>query len=212
MNIGFGNGFFDSLKRLDRHQTWWYRTYDNVRHGVPRFFKNLWRFRKEMYEFEDWDYNYNLSIFRRSLELTGDYLEARGIEIESSRDKKIAKIREVTELIKRVSNNSYIETAEKELGELILRDWEFEESPDHPGSMVLKDTDTEEEKAHNSKVFARSNEIEEQEWKLIWEIIKGQEHREYSSKYQKLKESNPEDAMHAYDDWFDGSGMRGWWD
>jgi hypothetical protein len=212
MNVGFSDGFFDSLKKINKYETWWYKTYDAIRYDIPRFFKNVWRFRKEMREFQAWDYNYNLSVFRRSLELTGDYLETKGIEIESSRDKKIAKIREVTELIKRVGNDSYIETAEKELGELILRDWEFEESSDHPGSMVLKDSETEEEKAHNSKVFARSNEIAEQEWKLIWEIIKGQDHQTYINKYQKIKESTPEDEMHEYDDWFDGSGIRGWWD
>lgn len=212
MNIGFSDSFFDSIKRLNRYETWWYKTYDSIRYGIPRFFRNVWKFRSELYEFHAWDYNYNLSIFRRSLELTSDYLEREGIEVSGSRLKKVAKIQEVIALINAVSDNSHIEKAEKELGKLILRDWEFEESEEHPGSMRLKETETEEENAHNRKVFARANEIEEQEWKLLWEIIKGQDHQEYSSKYQKLKESTPEDAMNAYDDWFDGSGMRGWWD
>jgi hypothetical protein len=212
MNVGFSDGFFNSLKRLNRYETWWYKTYDTIRYGVPRFFKNVWTFRKEMYEFQDWDYGYNLDLFKRSLELTADYLETKGIEVNESRIKKVAKIRMAVELLGNVRGNSQIERAEKELGKLILSDWEFEESEDHPGSMVLKDTETEEENAHNRKVFARANEIEEEEWKLLWEIIKGQDHQAYINKYQKIKESTPEDEMHAYDDWFDGSGMRGWWD
>jgi hypothetical protein len=212
MNVGFSDGFFDSLKRLNRYETWWYKTYEAVRYDMPRFFKNIRRFRRELCDFQDWDYGYNLDLFKRSLELTADYLETKGIEVDVSRIKKVAKIRKAVELLGNVRGDSRIERAEKELGKLILRDWEFEESEDHPGSMVLKDTETEEENAHNRKVFARANEIEEEEWKLLWEIIKGQDHQEYSSKYQKIKESTPEDAMHAYDDWFDGSGMRGWWD
>mgnify|MGYP000859386387 CR=1 FL=1 len=44
MEIGFGNTFFDSLKVLNRHGTWWYRIYETIRYGIPRFFKNVWKF------------------------------------------------------------------------------------------------------------------------------------------------------------------------
>ncbi len=212
MNIGFNDSFFDSIKRLNRHQTWWYRTYETVRYDIPRFFKNVRRFRKELYDFQDWDYGYNLDLFKRSLELTADYLETKGIEIDESRLKKVAKIRRAVELLGNVRGNSYIEKAEEELGDLFLTDWNFEAVSDSPGSVKLIESETPEQKAHNSKVFARSNEIEEEEWNELWQIIKGQDHKEYSSNYQKIKESNIEDAMHAYDDWFDGSGIKGWWD
>ena len=214
MNIQFSDGFFDSIKRLNRHQTWWYRTYETVRYDIPRFFKNVWKFRKEMYDFHAWDYGYNLDLFKRSLELTADYLEKDGIEVDSSRLKKVAKIRRAVELLGNVRGNSYIEKAEEELGDLFLTDWNFEEVIDSTESVRLIESETPEQKAHNGKVFARANEIEEKEWNELWQIIKGQDHQEYSGKYQKLKESGvlPEDEMHAYDDWFDGSGIKGWWD
>ena len=65
---------------------------------------------------------------------------------------------------------------------------------------------------NNSKVFKRGREIEESEWKELWLIIQGQDITEFSSRTQKIKDSEPQDEMHSYTDWFDGSGIRGWWD
>lgn len=210
MKIGFETSFFDSVKRLNRYNTWWYKIYDTIRYDIPRFFKNVWSFRKELYGFYPWDYNYNLSIFRRSLELTADNIEKSGWEVDSSRLKKVAKMREVIELIKGVNDSVYTKMAEEELGDLILHEWEFEEVPDRPGSVRLVDNDTPEEREHNRKVFERSREIEEAEWKKIWKILQGQDHSKYSKLYQKIK--GTEDAEESYEKWFDGSGMRGWWD
>jgi len=210
MKVGFEDSFFDSLKRLNRHGTWWYKTYEFFRYDIWRFFGNIWRFRKELYDFYPWDYSYNLSLFRRSLELTGDYLENKGIEENTSRIKKVAKIREAIVLLKNIRKDSHIDKAEAELGKLVLNGWDFEPSKDHPGSMVMIDNDTEEEKEHNSKVFARANEIQEEEWKLLWKIIQGQDHEEYRKDYEKMKESG--NAENAWNDWFDGSGIKSWWD
>ena len=210
MKIGFADSFFDSLERLNRHQTWWYRTYETIRYGIPRFFKNVWRFKRELYDFYPWDYSYNLSIFRRSLELTADNLERYGFEENVSRLKKVAKMREVIELLNRVRSHCYVEMAEAELGELIQYEWEFEEVEGNPDSVRLVDKETKEERAHNKKVFERSHEIEESEWKMIWNIIEGQDHKNYSKLRKKLK--GTEDEQDAYEKWFDGSGIRGWWD
>lgn len=210
MKIGFADSFFDSLERLNRHQTWWYKTYETIRYGIPRFFKNVWRFKRELYDFYPWDYSYNLAIFRRSLELTADNLEKYGYEENVSRLKKVAKMREVIELLNRVRGHSYIEMAEAELGELVQYEWEFEEVEGNPDSVRLVDRETKEEREHNRKVFERSHEIEEAEWKMIWKIIEGQDHKKYSKYRQKLK--GTEDEQDAYEKWFDGSGIRGWWD
>jgi hypothetical protein len=211
MKIGFKNSFFDSLERLNTHQTWWYKTYETLRYGIPRFFKNVWRFKNELYDFYGWDYSYNLSIFRRSLEITADYLEKNGMEVDDSRLKKVEKMRRAIELLNNIRSNSHIESAEKELGDLFLTDWEFEEVPDSNGSMRLIENETPEQKKHNSKVFARSNEIEEEEWTELWEIIKGQDHDAYKKHLNKAKISG-NDTTDSWSEWFDGSGIRGWWD
>lgn len=210
MKIGFADSFFDSLERLNTHQTWWYKTYEVIRYGIPRFFKNVWRFKSELYDFYPWDYSYNLSIFRRSLEITADNLEKNGMEVSESRLKKVEKIRRAIELLNNVRGNSHIEMAEKELGNLFLSDWDFEEVPDSKGSFRLIESETTEQKEHNSRVFARSNEIEEEEWNELFEILKGQDHEDYKKFVTKAKISG--DGHDTWSEWFDGSGIRSWWD
>jgi hypothetical protein len=89
--------------------------------------------------------------------------------------------------------------AEKELGELMIHDWEFEPVPDKPGYSQLVDNDTDEEKEHNKKVFNRAREIGEQEWNELFEILKGQDTSKFDKDIDWYKQ-------------FDGSGLRGWWD
>jgi hypothetical protein len=95
--------------------------------------------------------------------------------------------------MKTIEKDDFIELAEKELGEIKHRDFEFEDVPETPGYVRLVDNETDEEKEHNRKVFKRSHEIEEDYWDEMVKIIRGQ---------KDLKD---------YKD-SDGSGMRGWWD
>jgi hypothetical protein len=101
--------------------------------------------------------------------------------------------------------------AEAELGVVIYYDWEFEEVEDKPGYSKLVDKETEGEKAHNRKVYERSREIGEQEWNELWRILQGQDHREYQKISESLTEEERKDEDHYYK-WFDGTGLRGWWD
>jgi len=120
-------------------------------------------------------------------------------------------MKRVIELINHVSQSSYIELAEKELGEIIHHDWKFEPVPDKPELYQMVDDEPEEDKKHNRKVFDRATEIENEEWKEIWKILEGQDHGEY----KKLYDSQTEEEKHSRDlwkDWFDGSGMKHWWD
>ena len=104
--------------------------------------------------------------------------------------------------------DNYIEMAESELGELILRDWEFEETGETTNNPLgedneklyrLVDKDTPEEKEHNRKVFDRAREIEKQEWDELFKILKGQDYTTF-------------DKDKDWDEQFDGSGIKGWWD
>ena len=40
------------------------------------FFKNIWRFRKQMWNFGAFDYSYNVDLFKRSLEITRDFMRS----------------------------------------------------------------------------------------------------------------------------------------
>ena len=101
-------------------------------------------------------------------------------------------------LMEHFIEEDFVELAEAELGNLIFYRFEFEPVPDKPGYSQLVDKETPEEKEHNSKVFARAREIEEQMWDELWSIIKGQD-------YSQSKDKD-------WDEFFDGSGLRGWWD
>jgi hypothetical protein len=211
MKVEFADSFGKSLKRLIWHQHPVYKFYEIFRYKIPMFFENLWFFRKELWEFRSWDYGYNLQMFRRSLEKTVNTIEVYGNEVDESRMKKVEKMKRVIELLNHVRSDSYIEMAEKELGEIKHLDWEFEDVPDKPGYKQLVDKENDEDYAHNRKVYNRAQEIEDQEWKELWKILEGQDNEEY----RKLYDAQSDEEKHKKDlwyEWFDGSGMKGWWD
>lgn len=199
MEITFADSFWKSLKRLSMQQTWWYKTYEVFRYKIPMFFENLWYFRKELWRFRSWDYSFNLMMLSRSLEKTVHTLEFHGWEIEETKNKKVEKIKRVIEIIKSLEESNYINRAEKQIGE--LRGVEFWEDKE----------DTPEDKEHNKKVFDLSTQIENDEWEELFNILKGQDHKEYG----KLLETQSEENKWKTDlwtKWFDGSGMKHWWD
>jgi len=209
MDVEFADSFGKSLKKLIRHQTWWYKTYEFFRYDIKNFIHNIWFFRKELWSYKWWDYRYQLEMFKRSIEGSYPNLEKHGIEVDSSRMKKVEKMKRACQLMENIIDGNFIEQAEKELGELILHDWEFEDVPDKPGYSQLIDNETEEERLHNKKIFDRSHEIEEEQWNELWDIIRGQDRKILKSEYQKLKEEGRDDE---YESIHDGTDLRGWWD
>ena len=199
MEIKFADSFGDSLKTMIRHNTWWYKTYDLFRYDLPRFFKNIWRFRKPLWNHYWFDYNGSLEFMETSYTNMVDNIEKRGNEIDKTRLKKVQAMRRAIEILKNCREDNYLAMAEKELGDLIFNDWEFEDLPDKPGFSKLVDNDTDEERVHNRKIFDRSNEIQEKEWSELFVILKGQDY----TKFDKEIDWNEQ---------FDGSGLRGWWD
>ena len=106
------------------------------------------------------------------------------------------------------------------VGEIIHHPWEFEETGDTTDNPFgekneklyrLVDKETDEEREHNSKVFDRTRELEEQEWNELWQILKGQDIEEYKEFEKTLTEEQKKETDQYYK-WFDGSGLRGWWD
>ena len=140
-----------------------------------------------------------------------DNLEIHGNEVDGPRMKKVAAMRRAVEIIKNYNQSNYIEMAESELGPLYLHDWEFEEVPDKPGYSRLVENETPKEKKHNRKVFNRSSEIEEQEWKELWDILKGQNHAEYKKIVKNATEEQRKNDD-LWNNWYNGTGLNGWWD
>ena len=192
MKVEFKDSFFESVEKLVWYDTKMWKVWEAIRYNIPLFFKNVWRFRKELYNHQWWDYRYTLEMLYRSLSIMVVKLEKDGIEEDVSRMKKVAKIKRALELLKHKLDDDYVERAEKELGELYSNPWEFE--PTEDGNYRLIDNDTKDEKEHNSKVFKLAHKLEDKEWIELWNILKG-------TKYSK-----------TWGDKFDGTDMRGWWD
>ena len=200
MKITFADSFWKSMDTMRRHDTWWYKIYDTLTYRVPFFFKNLWYFKKELWEFRGWDYTFNLRLLSRSLEKTAYVMEHHGYEVEISRMKKVNKIKRSIEILNSFNESAYIEKAEKELGELKNLDgWRMDRE------------DTQEERDHNRAVFELAKKIEESEWNELWDILRGQNHQEYLDLVNNLSDEEKE-KRDVWNEWHDGSGMRGWWD
>lgn len=209
MEIKFADSFGKSLKTLIRHQTWWYKTYQFFRYDIKNFVKNVWHFRKGLWNYRWWDYRFTLEMFKLSIEGMYPKVEKYGLEIDETRLKKVDKMIRACQLIENFMDDNFIDQAEKELGEIIHREWEFEDVPDKPGYSQLVDNQTEEEKAHNSKVFSRAREIEQEQWDELWNIMRGQNDGKINSISQVI---NVDGESQSFETKFDGTDLRSWWD
>jgi hypothetical protein len=192
MKIEVKNTFFESVEKLVWYDSNLWKVWAAIRYDIPLFFKNVWRFRRELYNHQWWDYRFTLEMLYRSLSIMVVKLEKDGIEEDSSRGKKVAKIKRALELLKHKLDDDYIERAESELGPLSTNSFDFEPVEGKEGLYRLVDNDTPAEKKHASKVFKRARVIEEKEWKELWDIFKGKKFTTFEK--------------------FDGSDLRGWWD
>jgi hypothetical protein len=167
---------------------------------LPNFFRNIYKFRKALWNHHWWDYRGTLQFIEIGVNDIANGVENKGIEIQHSRMKKVAKMRRVVEILKNIGEDRYFDIVEKEMGRgLNGFNYDFIPIEDKPGFLEMVDKDSEEEKEFKRKYFSRIRELEEIEWNELWEILKGQ----HPSVYEN--EGN-------WDDIFDGSGLRGWWD
>lgn len=221
MKVKFADSFSKSLKILIWHESRVYKTWAFFRYDISRFIKNVWRFRKALANHYWWDHHGTLMFLEIGLTHMSDNLEKNGLEVNESRLKKVAKMRRAVEIIKNYNQSNYIEMAEAELGQVIHHPWEFEETGETTNNPLGKngeklyrmvDNATAAERKHNRKVFDRAREIEELEWKELFTILEGQDYRKYNSLFRKARKAGMRDDRDLWNEWFDGSGMKGWWD
>jgi hypothetical protein len=201
MEIKFANSFFESLEKIVYRRRIHIKIYDFFRYDLPNFFRNLWIFRKNLWN-HTW-YNGSSSILpwvKTAVDDMAWRIEKNGHEEEKSRLKKVAKMRRLSYLIDICVNEKFVDIAEVELGKMIHHEWEFEQVEGREDLYQLKDKETPEEKEHNRKVLKRSHEIQKQYWEELCHIIKGPD-------YDKISELEGD-----FEDHYDGSDIRAWWD
>jgi hypothetical protein len=191
MKVEVKDKFFESVEKLVWYDTNLWKVWAAIRYDIPLFFKNVWRFRKELYNHQWWDYRFTLEMLYRSLSIMVVKLEKDGIEEDVSRGRKVVKIKRALELLKHKLDDDYVQRAEVELGSLNYTPFEFEKI-EGSDSYRLVNNDTPAEKKHAKKVYKRARVIEETEWKELWDIFKGKKFTTFEK--------------------FDGSDLRGWWD
>ena len=192
MKVEFKDTFFESVEKLVWYDTNLWKVWSAIRYDIPLFFKNVWRFRKELYNHQWWDYRFHLEMMYRSLSIMEKGMSEKGIEVTETRDVKVQKMRRALELLKHKLDDDYIQRAELELGEINRSEFDFETVEGKEGFYRMIDNDTPAEKRHATKVYKRARVIEETEWKELWDIFKG---RKFTT-WEK----------------YDGSDLRGWWD
>lgn len=209
MKIKFKNTFFNSIKKLVYVDTFWYKTYSFIRYGIIRFIRNIWSFRKELYEYHRWDWRYQLMMMRRGFELEVKYITKYGHEIEISKDKKIEKMKRLIEISKWHEDDLFLELAEKELGyKYIIGKFEFkEEDQSKLNQEITKgqkyyeliDNSSKEDKEKNKKLTILSDKIQVDSFNELLSILKGQDFKKFDTNIDWYKQ-------------FDGSGIQNWWD
>ena len=192
MKVEFKDTFFESVEKLVWYDTKLWKVWSAIRYDIPLFFKNVWRFRKELYNHQWWDYRFHLEMMYRSLSIMEKGMSEKGIEVAETRNVKLIKMRRALELIKHKLDDDYVKRAEDELGELSYKPIRFEPVEGKEGLYSLEDDDTPAEKRHAKKVYKRARVIEDKEWKELWDIFKGKKFTTWEK--------------------FDGSDLRGWWD
>ena len=192
MKVEFKDSFFGSLEKLVWYDSNLWKVWAAIRYDIPLFFKNVWRFRKELYNHQWWDYRFHLEMMYRSLSIMEKGMSEKGIEVTETRDVKVQKMRRALELLKHKLDDDYIQRAELELGEINRSEFDFEPVEGKEGFYRMIDNDTPAEKKHARNVYKRARVIEETEWKELWDIYKGKKFTTWEK--------------------YDGSDLRGWWD
>ena len=180
--------------------TWYDRARRLLLRDFPNFLRNIYRFRKALWRHHWWDYSGTLHFLEIGVEDIAKNLEKKGIEVENSRMKKVDKMKRLVEILRNKREDRYFDIVEKEMNyEPLFNNRKFVPLEENPDLFELVDYSSEEEKEMNRKYYNRVNELEEQEWNEFWEILKGQEYKNF-------------DKEKDWDEQFDGSGIQGWWD
>jgi hypothetical protein len=198
MKVNLTNTFFESLEKIQRYEAWHNRAWRALTRDFWIFLKNVWKFRKELWDHRWWDYSFTLQMIRRSLIIMERGMHD-GMEVRETLDKKIEKMQRAIQILDNIIDSRYIEMAEAELGPLYHVELEFETVENRSDLFQIVDRCSPEEKSHNSRVYSRSNELEKVEWGELWEIFQGQDYDKFNKEIDWTKQ-------------FDGSGLRNWWD
>lgn len=151
-------------------------------YNVKWFFKNLWRFRKQLWNYRTWDYSYCVGLFADSLEWLSEQIK-NGHEEERSATKKSFALNELVMLLRKIYDDD-------DFG--CMNDF-------FDGEHITVSGDE-----YHKEYMKRRNKV----LNRIQRIIKGQDEKVFES----LKDSDIVDHYDKWVELFDGTGYEGWWE
>lgn len=136
-----------------------------------RFLKNVWLFRKELWRFRRWDYNFNNRLYIRSWELTAELMESEDC-LTSEGPQEAVNIRKFIKAL-RLSEDG-IPEAERIMGEDFLELSRRADGNDDPCSAnwMSNPSDTwNDDQKKFQEMMGLIYQIEERNWKNSWKLM-----------------------------------------
>jgi len=178
-------------------------TWEFIRWDIPRFFKNIWRFRRELKSFGGWDWYYTISMLRRSLITQKESMEKFSNEYEPTLRLKLYYMKRAIYLTDCILEDKFHDMAEARLGyKTVFRDFKFEPIEGSTSKRLVFDEESEEERQANRKIFEELSKIEKEVWNELFDILKGDIYN--ADMYTEHKGK-------AYEDVHNGKGLINWW-
>lgn len=140
--------------------------------------KNIWFFRKELWNHRNFDYIFSLIILRRSLQGLKQCIEQNGKNGSFHYNNIIKNINETIAIMESIEEDDYIEKARLALKLEFTTSSVFKEEN---GGYRLVDLS-----GHESKIFDKANELEEKEWRRLFVLLageKGRHRKTYGMRY-----------------------------
>lgn len=171
--------------------------WDFIIRDVPNFFRNIWLFRNGLLRHRWYDHAGVILFMRDAISDISNGIDKRGYEEKISKDKKVQKMKRLTQLLDNYTKDNYLDLAQERLGYKLDTDYEFKqiEGTDYFEMVDNKDQQTKEK---NDQIYKLALQISREEWNEIWDILKGQDYSNF-------------DPKKDFDSQIDGSGLNSWW-
>lgn len=174
-----------------------------IRWDIPRFFKNVWRFRKELTRFAGWDWYYSLSMLRKSLMIQEESMRKDSNEYEPTLKLKLYYMRRSIYLMDCILGDNFHDMAEERLGyKTAFKEFKLESIEGSTSKRLVWADETDEEREKNNNIFIESSKIEKETWNELFDILKGDVYAIDMMTIFKEK---------GYEDVHDGKGLVNWW-
>lgn len=203
-----------------RVKTWFHVRYHIVEmwyYDTKRYLENIARFNKMMKEWYPWDWESQVRLFAYGVEQLSNYIDKCGYEVDESRNKKVAAMRELVALLRTDYEDGLDDKYLIQGKENVLT--HVTEYEDGSIGFEVRDEESKKIKENSLKQFEKAlKDAREKHYKRIFEIIRGQDIEKLVVK--KIGEKRENETLEeynrryheAYDELFDGTGIEGWWD